>query len=74
MKGPQYIVCDNLASHFSPEVATELKAFKVLRLPPYSSFLSSVETVFAVLKKRIAKHMARLGKELDQDEFEAEIQ
>ena len=45
----------------------------MLRLPAYSSFLSSVETVFAILKQRIAKHMARLPKDLGQEEFEAEI-
>ena len=36
-----------------------------MKLPAYSSFLSSVETVFAVLKQKLAKHMARLSKELE---------
>ena len=42
-------------------------------MPPYSSYLSSIETVFAVLKQRLGKHMARLPKELSQNEFEMEV-
>ena len=47
---PCYLVCDNHSSHASKAVKTDLENFKVMKLPAYSSFLSSVETVFAILK------------------------
>ena len=72
-KGPFYLVCDNHSSHFARTVVQDLSSFKVLRLPPYSSFMSSIETVFAVLKQRLGKHMARVPRELSQINFEAEV-
>ena len=62
---PCYLVCDNHTSHASKYVKKDLESFKVMKLPAHSSFLSSVETVFAVLKQKLSKHMARLSKELE---------
>ena len=47
---PCFLVTDNHTSHASKVVKKDLESFKVMKLPAYSSFLSSVETVFAILK------------------------
>ena len=47
---PCFLLTDNHSSHSSKAVKKDLESFKVMKLPAYSSFLSSVETVFAILK------------------------
>ena len=50
-----------------------LNDFNVLKLPPYSSFLSSIETYFSVMKKRVQKRLARIPQELTPITFKEEV-
>ena len=67
------LVIDNHAVHRARGVVPFYDGFRVLFTPPYCSDLNSIETVWAILKARLSKRLNRITEELDQLDFEAEI-
>ena len=45
----------------------------MLFLPPYSSFLSGVETLWAHLKRDLSKTIDRIPQEIKQTEYDNEV-
>ena len=74
IRGPFNIVIDNHSAHRSKAMIPDYDGFKVLFLPAYSSFLSSIETIWSLLKDKLAKNTARISREITQAEYEAEIE
>lgn len=70
---PGIIVMDNHRVHYAKKLRSSFGGFKVLFTPAYSAHLSGIEYYWSYLKNAVAKHLARLDYELDQLQFEAEV-
>ena len=56
-----YLVLDNHSVHRAKLVKQAYgETFKLLFLPAYSSYLSGVETLWAILKLQLGKHLDRI--------------
>lgn len=74
MTGKIYLVLDNHSVHTAQLVAKEYEdTFKLLFLPAYSSYLSGVETLWAILKIQLGKHLDRIRYDMNMLKFEAEV-
>ena len=73
VSSPPTLVIDNHSVHKAKGVMPYYEGFNVLFTPPYSSDLNAIETVWAIMKAKLSKELDRLPRELDQLDFEAEI-
>ena len=64
---------DNHGAHTSKESRKRYAPLRILYTPAHSSDLSSIETVWSILKQKIAKTLYRIPYNLSWEGFEAEV-
>ena len=74
MKGQIYLVLDNHSVHKAILVRKHYEdRFALLFLPAYSSYLSGVERLWAILKRELGQHIDRIGYEMTMSQFRGEV-
>ena len=74
IKTKVWLVIDNLSVHHSKVLKAYYVPFHVLFLPPYTSQANPQEHVWAVVKRELAVHFARIKHKVSsQSAFEAEV-
>jgi len=68
-----WLILDNHGVHYARRVRPYLQQFRPLFVPSYSSDLSSVEVLWAILKARMDKEALRFKRDLTQIQYEAEV-
>ena len=66
IEGPIVLVLDNHRVHLAKAVRKAYQGFKLLFLPPYASYMSGVERLWAIYKREFGKHVDRTSHEMSQ--------